>query len=71
VSDAKTEAQALGCFALVMLLAFAPIIGWRVGGAALESATFNRLTGAHTTWWDAMWVRLTVAESTKPPVEKP
>ena len=25
-----------------------------------ESATYNRLTGAHTTAWDALWVELRV-----------
>jgi len=31
----------------------------------MESATFNRLTGAHTTWWDAVWVELRVQEEPK------
>ena len=31
----------------------------------MESATFNRLTGAHTTWWDAAWVELRVQEAPK------
>jgi hypothetical protein len=29
----------------------------------MESDTYNRLTGAHTTWWDAVWVELRVQES--------
>ena len=32
--------------------------------ARMESATFNKLTGANTTWWDALWVELRVQEST-------
>lgn len=32
-----------------------------------ESRTYNKLTGAHTTWWDAMWVELRVQDTpTKP-----
>lgn len=30
-----------------------------------ESQTYNRLTGAHTTWWDALWVELRVQDSPK------
>jgi hypothetical protein len=33
----------------------------------MESATFNRLTGAHTTWWDAVWVELRVQEAPNVP----
>ena len=33
--------------------------------AKMESATFNKLTGAQTTWWDAMWVELRVMEAPK------
>lgn len=31
--------------------------------AKMESDTYNRLTGAHTTWWDAMWVELRVQDA--------
>lgn len=33
--------------------------------ASMESKTYNKLTGAHTTWWDAMWVELRVQDSPK------
>lgn len=33
--------------------------------AAKESEVYNRLTGAHTTWWDAMWVELRVQDKPK------
>jgi hypothetical protein len=33
--------------------------------AYFESRTYNRLTGAHTTTWDALWVELRVQEGTK------
>lgn len=28
-----------------------------------ESKIYNRLTGARTTWWDALWVELRVQDS--------
>ena len=28
----------------------------------MESKTYNKLTGAHTTWWDALWVELRVQD---------
>lgn len=31
--------------------------------AKMESNTYNRLTGAHTTWWDACWVELRVMDA--------
>ena len=33
--------------------------------AKFESATYNKLTGAETTWWDALWVELRVNEAPK------
>ena len=33
--------------------------------AHMESKTYNKLTGAHTTWWDAMWVELRVQDAPK------
>lgn len=31
--------------------------------AKMESATYNKLTGAHTTTWDALWVELRVQDT--------
>ena len=28
----------------------------------MESNTYNKLTGAHTTWFDALWVELRVQD---------
>ena len=28
----------------------------------MESKTYNKLTGARTTWWDALWVELRVQD---------
>ena len=56
----------LGIFVLVVLA----IIGgpaFAIYKMHMESATFNRLTGAHTTWWDAAWVELRVQEAPKVP----
>ncbi len=38
-------------------------IGCWVAHSYYESETYNRLTGAHTTWWDAMWVELRVQDA--------
>ena len=27
-----------------------------------EARTYNRLTGSHVTWWDALWVELRVMD---------
>lgn len=29
----------------------------------MESRTYNKLTGAHTTWFDAIWVELRVQDN--------
>ena len=31
-------------------------------GAVMESRTYNKLTGASTTWYDALWVELRVQD---------
>lgn len=31
----------------------------------MESRTYNKLTGANTTWWDAAWVQLRVQDRAK------
>lgn len=46
---------------LIVVLMAAPV-GWY-----MESAAFKRITGAHTTWWDAVWVELRVQEAPKVP----
>jgi hypothetical protein len=33
--------------------------------ASMESHTYNKLTGANTTWWDALWVELRVQDKTE------
>lgn len=33
--------------------------------AKMQSDTYNKLTGAHTTWWDALWVELRVSDTPK------
>lgn len=53
---------------IVILLIIAsftiPFVGWIVN-SHFESKTYNKLTGAHTTTWDAMWVELRVQDSPK------
>lgn len=53
----------LGCVLAAIFVAFAASIVWFQ--ATNESATYNRLTGAHTTAWDALWVELRVQDTTK------
>lgn len=40
-------------------------IGWWVFSSSMEAKAYNRLTGAHATTWDAMWVELRVQERPK------
>lgn len=49
----------IGAIVALILLA---IVGGFVQ-AKMESDTYNRLTGAHTTWWDACWVELRVMDA--------
>lgn len=55
------------CLTYVFMLAviFGALGLWQWFSAANESATYNRLTGAHTTTWDALWVELRVQEGTQ------
>lgn len=47
--------------ALILLLLSVPV--WVVVSATMESKTYNKLTGAATTWWDALWVELRVQDA--------
>lgn len=53
----------------MMLVAFAlcAIAVW-VSWSYMESKTYNHLTGAQTTTWDAMWVELRVQSFIPPPL---
>lgn len=48
---------------IAIALVVACIIGFTFFLAKMESDTYNRLTGAKTTWWDALWVELRVMEA--------
>lgn len=50
-----TAITALGLMLLAVLSIFS---------AQMESDTYNRLTHAQTTWWDALWVELRVQGDT-------
>lgn len=47
----------------LLLLALAVIV--LIMQPYFESSTYNRLTGAHTTYWDALWVELRVQDAPK------
>lgn len=53
------EALFLATIALVFVITLVMIFIQPV----MESRTYNKLTGAHTTWWDAVWVELRVQGS--------
>jgi hypothetical protein len=59
MSDDAKPWIALAAFSV---LAVAAIIALSVFSAHMESSAYNRLTGASTTWWDAMWVELRVMD---------
>lgn len=52
-------------FAALVIAIAALIVGPVFFQALMESNTYNRLTGANTTWWDALWVELRVMGEAK------
>lgn len=56
----KRDDTAAVYYMLLAALAVLLAVTWLL--AAQESRTFNRLTGAHTTAWDALWVELRVQD---------
>jgi len=50
------------CLGIIAVLVALCIAEW-IGSSYFESQTYNRLTGAHTTTWDAMWVELRVMDA--------
>jgi hypothetical protein len=53
---------------LIIFLVLTVIFGCTLGpllSAKMESDTYNKLTGAKTTWWDALWVELRVQDAPK------
>lgn len=57
-----TAKEILGCV-IVGVLILAMLFGMSACCAKMESSTYNRLTGAQTTWWDAMWAELRVMDA--------
>lgn len=55
--------ESFGCLAAALVALIVVAIVWFV--TAQESATYNRLTGARTTTWDALWVELRVQDTPK------
>lgn len=61
----KRYSTVSGVEIFVVILIVLILIGgaaWTVVGWHMESKTYNRLTGASTTWWDAVWVELRVQD---------
>lgn len=55
--------------AFAMLLAI--LVSVWVLPAYFESRTYNKLTGAETSWWDALWVELRVQDEPQARVNTP
>ncbi len=53
-------------YLIVCVLIAALLFAIVVVPAYFESAAYNRLTGANTTTWDAIWLDLRVTEGVKP-----
>jgi hypothetical protein len=60
--DGNNEAV-LGALMLVLLIGF--LVGMWLVRSHYEASTYQKLTGADVTMWDAMWVELRVQEGTK------
>jgi hypothetical protein len=54
-----------GCACLGLVVFFAVVILLTVLQPYFESRAYNRLTGAHTTYWDAVWLELRVQDQPK------
>lgn len=61
MNKATTAFPSLSCFLIIFFIVLILIIQ-----PTMESRTFNKLTGAKTTAWDALWVELRVQETTAP-----
>ena len=61
----RLRAAACSAFTAVEVLIVLAIIGIILAGVLqpyFESRAYNRLTGAHTTYWDALWLELRVQD---------
>jgi hypothetical protein len=61
--DAQIKWIMGGFLASLLFICGLAVLGWH-----MESRTYNRLTGASTTWWDAVWVELRVQDQ---PIKQP
>lgn len=52
----------LSIITVLTALTIALLLGLAAVQPIMESKTYNKLTGANTTWWDAMWVELRVQD---------
>lgn len=61
ISSREMKLALLVLAGLVLLLVS---VGWFC--SYMEARTYNKLTGAHVTTWDAMWVDLRVQDKPQP-----
>lgn len=57
--------SAEGCVTFVILIGFLGFIAVVALEPYFESRAYNRLTGAHATYWDALWLDLRVQKEPK------
>lgn len=50
---------------LTIIIALVGVLTMACIQPVMESRTYNKLTGAKTTWWDAIWVELRVQDTPK------
>lgn len=60
----KLDGSEILMIILIITALLAPVVGWVVK-SHFESKIYNKLTGANTTTWEAMWVELRVQDSPK------
>lgn len=54
-----------GCSMVLCVLVLIAIVALAALQPLFESQAYNRLTGAQTTYWDALWLELRVQEAPK------
>lgn len=61
-TKSKTTSIIEWCVNLSIFLIILGLLAAAFIQPVMESRTYNKLTGANTTWWDAVWVELRVQD---------
>ncbi len=54
-----------GLVMMTIILCLVGLVAIAFVQPVMKSRTYNKLTGANTTWWDAIWVELRVQDTPK------